>query len=303
MASLQNPTILSFSWGASRRERAKAEGGRRRAEARRRMSNRQMPRMLQIRVDSDAASPLRMHPHVPSAFHLRPPPSTLRPSSVPRRELTLFDSTCIIVGIIIGAGIYRSSPDVARLAPSVTWLIGLWLLGGLLSLIGALCYAELATAYPQGGRRLRLSDPRLRPAVGFLFAWCQLWIVRPGSIGAMAYAFAEYANQIWPQAEGADGRLRAGGLCRRLDRRVDGGQHPRRAGRQMDAERADHRQGAGVGGDRGGRLSPIAAPDGSVAGRRADVVRLLAVRLRPGDDLRPVHLRRLERDGLRRARK
>ena len=38
--------------------------------------------------------------------------------------------------------------------------------------------------------------------VGFLFAWCQLWIVRPGSIGAMAYVFAEYANQIWPRAEG-----------------------------------------------------------------------------------------------------
>ncbi len=124
------------------------------------------------------------------------------PLDAPRRELTLFDSTCIIVGIIIGAGIYRSSPDVARLAPNATWLIGLWLLGGALSLIGALCYAELATAYPQEGGDYVYLTRAFGRRVGFLFAWCQLWIVRPGSIGAMAYAFAEYANRIWPRAEG-----------------------------------------------------------------------------------------------------
>jgi len=134
----------------------------------------------------------------------RPPSSTLPLSpSVPRRELTLFDSTCIIVGIIIGSGVYRTSPEVARLAPSVTWLIGLWLLGGLLSLIGAVCYAELATAYPKEGGDYVYLTRAFGRSVGFLFAWCQLWIVRPGSIGAMAFLFAEYANQIWrPQAEG-----------------------------------------------------------------------------------------------------
>ena len=123
----------------------------------------------------------------------------------PRQELTLFDSTCIIVGIIIAAGIYRSSPDVARLAPNAMWLVGLWLLGGALSLIGALCYAELATAYPQEGGDYVYLTRAFGREVGFLFAWCQLWIVRPGSIGAMAYAFAEYANRIWPRAEGERG--------------------------------------------------------------------------------------------------
>jgi amino acid transporter len=124
------------------------------------------------------------------------------PSASPRRELTLFDSTCIIVGIIIGAGIYRSSPDIAGLAPSVAWLMGLWLFGGLLSLIGALCYAELATAYPAEGGDYVYLTRALGRRTGFLFAWCQLWIVRPGSIGVMAFAFAEYANQIWPRSEG-----------------------------------------------------------------------------------------------------
>jgi amino acid transporter len=127
------------------------------------------------------------------------------PVDAPRRELTLFDSTCIIVGIIIAAGIYRSSPDVARLAPSATVLIGLWLAGGALSLLGALCYAELATAYPQEGGDYVYLTRAFGRRVGFLFAWCQLWIVRPGSIGAMAYAFAEYANRIWPRAEGGRG--------------------------------------------------------------------------------------------------
>jgi len=120
----------------------------------------------------------------------------------PRRQLTLFDTTCIIVGIIIGAGIYRSSPEIARLTPNTLLLLGLWLLGGLLSLLGALCYAELATAYPKAGGDYVYLTKALGRKVGFLFAWCQLWIVRPGSIGAMAYAFAEYANYVWPQAKG-----------------------------------------------------------------------------------------------------
>ena len=124
------------------------------------------------------------------------------PSAAPRRQLTLFDSTCLIVGIIIGAGIYRSSPEIAKLTPNVAWLMGLWLLGGALSLIGALCYAELATAYPKEGGDYVYLTRAMGRRVGFLFAWCQLWIVRPGSIGLMAYAFAEYANRIWPRAEG-----------------------------------------------------------------------------------------------------
>lgn len=122
--------------------------------------------------------------------------------AAPRRELTLFDSTCIIVGIIIAAGIYRSSPVVAQSVPNAWVLLAVWLLGGVLSLIGALCYAELATAYPkEGGDYVYLTRAFGRP-LGFLFAWCQLWIVRPGSIGVMAYAFAEYANHIWPRADG-----------------------------------------------------------------------------------------------------
>jgi len=125
------------------------------------------------------------------------------PSSpaAPRRELTLFDSTCIIVGVIIGAFFYETSPGIANCVPGWGWLIGVWVLGGVVSLIGALCYAELATAYPkEGGDYVYLTRAYGR-GLGFLFAWAQLWVVRPGSIGALAYVFGRYANQLWPLDE------------------------------------------------------------------------------------------------------
>jgi basic amino acid/polyamine antiporter, APA family len=115
----------------------------------------------------------------------------------PRRELTLLDSTCLIVGIIIGAGIYRVAPDVARTTSSAWALGGLWLVGGILSLAGALSYAELATAYPQQGGDYVYLTRAYGPWAGFLFGWIQTVIVRPGDIAVMAFAFATYARSLY----------------------------------------------------------------------------------------------------------
>ncbi|MCY2951104.1 MAG: amino acid permease [Planctomycetota bacterium] len=126
-----------------------------------------------------------------------------RVAASPKRRLSLFDSTSIIVGIIIGSSIYESSPMIASRMGGPLALVGVWVLGAVLSLIGALCYAELATAYPaDGGDYVYLTRAFGRP-VGFMFAWAQLWIVRPGSVGAMAYVFARYANELWPLGTGA----------------------------------------------------------------------------------------------------
>ena len=115
----------------------------------------------------------------------------------PDKQLTLFDSTCIIVGIIIGAGVYQMAPDIARNAGSWQGTLALWCAGGLLSLCGALCYAELATAFPgQGGDYLYLNKAYGRWA-GFLFGWSQLTVVRPGDITIMAFAFATYARSVF----------------------------------------------------------------------------------------------------------
>jgi len=122
--------------------------------------------------------------------------------AVPKRQLTLFDSTCIIVGIIIGAGIYESSPVIANVVPSVRALQVVWLLGGILSLLGALCYVELGNAYPREGGDYVYVTRAFGRFAGFLFAWSQLWVVRPGSIGAMAYIFARYAHHLRPICHG-----------------------------------------------------------------------------------------------------
>jgi basic amino acid/polyamine antiporter, APA family len=125
------------------------------------------------------------------------------PPAVPRRVLTLFDSTCIIVGIIIGSGIYKTTPLIAQNTSHVLGFLGVWALGGLLSLVGALCYAELATRFPeQGGDYAYLTHAYGR-SMGFVFAWSDLWIIRPGSIGLMSYVFADYAYDLYPFADRA----------------------------------------------------------------------------------------------------
>ena len=123
------------------------------------------------------------------------------PRSVPTRELTLFDSTCIIVGIIIGAGIYETAPTVASGAGGWAGVLGIWLAGGLLAFSGALCYAELATAYPlQGGEFVYLT--RAYGAwMGYLFGWSKLAVVRPGNIALVAFVFARYAQTLYAPFE------------------------------------------------------------------------------------------------------
>jgi len=118
--------------------------------------------------------------------------------ALPERRLSLIDTTSMIVGIIIGSGLYETTPVIAGNVPSAAWLVGGWLLGGVFALIGSLCYAELATAYPADGGDYVFLTRAFGRIVGFLFAWAQLWVIRPGSIGAMAYVFGRYATQLYP---------------------------------------------------------------------------------------------------------
>jgi len=120
----------------------------------------------------------------------------------PKRELSLFDSTSIIVGIIIGAGIYQMAPDIAKGASSWWGVLAIWTVGGLISLFGALGYAELATAYPREGGDYVYLSRAYGPWAGFLFGWAQLSIVRPGDIAVMAFAFATYARKIFDPLAG-----------------------------------------------------------------------------------------------------
>lgn len=119
-------------------------------------------------------------------------------SAVPKKQLTVYDCVCVIVGIIIGAGIYETSPFIAFNVGSAAGVYWIWIIGGVLVLSGALCYAELATAYPKsGGDYVYLTRAYGRPA-GYMFGWSQLAIIRPGDIALMAFVFATYAQELFP---------------------------------------------------------------------------------------------------------
>ena len=139
-----------------------------------------------------------LNPYAPPIHESKKSSPDSPSSAAPKRQLTLFDSTSIIIGIIIGAGMYKASPLIASSVPSSLAVLAVWLAGGAFALVGSLCYAELATMFPaEGGDYIFLSRAYGRP-MGLLFAWCELWVVRPGSIGSLAFIFADYANQIFP---------------------------------------------------------------------------------------------------------
>ncbi|MBA4147596.1 MAG: amino acid permease [Verrucomicrobia bacterium] len=112
-------------------------------------------------------------------------------------HLSLWDTVSIIIGIVIGAGIYETAPMVFSNVGSPVMALGVWVLGGALSLIGALCYAELASTYPRSGGDYVYLSRAFGSWAGFLFGWAQLAVIMTGSIGMMAYIFANYASQLW----------------------------------------------------------------------------------------------------------
>ncbi|MBD0344504.1 MAG: amino acid permease [Coleofasciculus sp. Co-bin14] len=114
----------------------------------------------------------------------------------PKPALTFFDAIAIIVGIVIGAGIFETPALVAANAGSASGVVLLWLLGGVISLIGALCYAELATAYPHPGGNYHYLIRAFGRNVGFLFAWARMTVLQTGSIALLAFVFGDYASQV-----------------------------------------------------------------------------------------------------------
>src|SRR5438876_952448 len=112
-------------------------------------------------------------------------------------QLGLWDAVSIIIGIVIGAGIYETPPLIFQNVHGPWEGLGVWALGGLLSLIGALCYAELATTYPRSGGDYVYLTRAFGPWMGFLFGWAQLVVIRTGNIGMMGYVFGDYAVKLF----------------------------------------------------------------------------------------------------------
>jgi basic amino acid/polyamine antiporter, APA family len=115
----------------------------------------------------------------------------------PKKLLTTIDVVALIIGIVIGAGIFRVPSLVAANAGSGYMFMSTWVLGGLISLIGALCYAELTTTYPNTGGDYHFLRKAYGNKIAFLFAWSRLSVVQSGSIALLAYIFGDYASQLF----------------------------------------------------------------------------------------------------------
>jgi len=114
------------------------------------------------------------------------------------RGLGLFDSTMIVAGSMIGSGIFIVSADIARQVGSPGWLIMIWVATGLLTVIAALSYGELAALFPDAGGQYVYLREAYSPIWGFLYGWTLFAVIQTGSIAAVAVAFAKFMGIIVP---------------------------------------------------------------------------------------------------------
>lgn len=117
-------------------------------------------------------------------------------AAAPRPTLTVLDAVAMIVGIVIGAGIFKAPSIVAGNVSSEQIFILLWVAGGVISLVGALCYAELGSAFPNTGGEYYFLNRAFGGSIAFLFAWARMSVVQTGAIAAIAFVFGDYATQL-----------------------------------------------------------------------------------------------------------
>jgi APA family basic amino acid/polyamine antiporter len=112
------------------------------------------------------------------------------------RGLSLLDATMIVVGSMIGSGIFITSAESSRLVGSPGWLLAAWALAGVLTITGALCCAELAAMWPRAGGQYVFLREAYGPSIGFLFGWGLFLIIQSGTIAAVAVAFANFTGVL-----------------------------------------------------------------------------------------------------------
>jgi APA family basic amino acid/polyamine antiporter len=114
------------------------------------------------------------------------------------RGLGLFDATMVVVGSMIGSGIFIVSADMARLIGSPGWLLVAWLITGVFTVSGALSYGELAAMMPRAGGQYVYLREAFSPLWGFLYGWTLFLVIQTGTIAAVAIAFAKFLGVLWP---------------------------------------------------------------------------------------------------------
>jgi APA family basic amino acid/polyamine antiporter len=115
-----------------------------------------------------------------------------------KRTFSLLDATMVVAGSMIGSGIFIVSADMTRNVGSAGWLIILWVLTGVLTLIAALSYGELSGMFPKAGGQYVYLKEAYNPLVAFLYGWSFFAVIQAGSIAAVGVAFSKFAAYIFP---------------------------------------------------------------------------------------------------------
>src|ERR1700761_9368737 len=114
----------------------------------------------------------------------------------PRRRLNTFDATMIVMGGIVGSGIFINPYVVALRVHTPFLILGVWLAGGVLAMLGAFIWAELATRLPDAGGQYLYLREAYHPAVAFVYGWVLLLVTQTGGMAAVAVTFAKYFREI-----------------------------------------------------------------------------------------------------------
>ncbi|SRR6266542_1086797 len=112
--------------------------------------------------------------------------------------MTLTDATMLVAGSMIGSGIFIVSADIGRTVGSPLWLLLAWVVAGIVTMLGALAYGELAAMYPRAGGQYVFLREALGPLTGFLYGWTLFVIIQTGTIAAVAVAFGRFLGVLWP---------------------------------------------------------------------------------------------------------
>src|SRR5499425_3383502 len=119
-----------------------------------------------------------------------------------KRDLGLWSAAAIVVGTVIGSGVFLVASDMAQAVGSVAMVFTVWVFGGMLSLFGALTYAELAAAMPEAGGEYVYLREAYGPIWGFIYGWTQMWVAKSGSIATLATGFFIYLANFNSQLSG-----------------------------------------------------------------------------------------------------
>ena len=128
------------------------------------------------------------------------------------RKLGPFDATMIVMGGIIGSGIFMNPHVVASVVHTPLLILGAWAVGGLIALAGAFIYAELAALRPEVGGQYAYIREALHPGLAFIYGWTLLLVVQSGGMAAVAVTFARYFIELFPASNSASS---GGTICTR----------------------------------------------------------------------------------------